>query len=63
MLDKYGFIKSLVVNKETYKERLTTCRSCKSFQKTLRLCGECSCFMPAKARAADSTCPNKIWVK
>jgi hypothetical protein len=59
--DKYGFLKELLVMKGVYKIRLDTCRSCDSFQKHLRMCKECGCFMPAKARALNSTCPRNKW--
>ena len=61
MADRYGFLQHLLVSRETYRDRLETCRDCSSFQKTLRMCKECGCFMPAKARAIDSDCPKNKW--
>lgn len=59
--DKYGFFRNLVVDSSTYKYRYKTCKECASFNKALKLCGECMCFMPAKARHKESECPKQKW--
>lgn len=59
--DKYGFLENFLTTREIYKSRLETCRKCESFQRTVKLCKECGCFMPAKARAKSSTCPKNNW--
>ncbi len=49
------------VSKETYAERLNTCRDCVLFIKKLHMCRACGCFMPLKAIAPSSTCPKGKW--
>ena len=40
--------------------RMATCLDCPKLKKDNR-CGLCGCFMPAKVRSINSTCPLKKW--
>lgn len=41
-------------------ERYFICSNCE-FKKQPNNCGKCGCFLPAKCRALNSTCPVKKW--
>ena len=46
-------------------ERVRKCQKCKYrywIKKTL-WCSECKCFVPAKARVKENTCPKGLWEK
>jgi len=59
--DKYGWLNSMVVDSSTYKSRLKICNSCDYLQKTVKICKDCKCFMPAKTRLKTSSCPQNKW--
>jgi len=42
-------------------ERLTICGVCDRFIKTLKVCRECTCFMPFKTRMDYVDCPLGKW--
>ena len=44
------------------KERITICVNCEHFKPT-KVCNICNCFMPAKVRSVNSTCPKGKWGK
>jgi hypothetical protein len=50
-----------IVSFELKRHRYPICKSCDSFQKDLKLCGECSCFMPLKTLMVRSSCPRDKW--
>ena len=60
----------------TEKERIKICEQCplKRFSKSIAhfdgddiievkgmICGECSCYLPAKIRASNEQCPKNKW--
>ena len=51
----------LFVTQEEYQNRYTICKSCEQFNSTLKLCTECSCFMPMKCKLSEADCPNQKW--
>lgn len=42
------------------KERLTLCCDCDGMAKNAT-CNFCGCYIPAKVRSINSTCPKKKW--
>ena len=52
-----------LVNKEVYKERLDTCRSCEHYFKPTGNCKVCGCFMRIKASIGIMECPELKWNK
>ena len=42
-------------------ERLLICEDCDKYIKLARICSECKCFMPLKARFKAVTCPLGKW--
>ena len=50
---------SLVSNKDA-KERMDICRACPTL-KLKSVCSACGCFMPAKTRIKNSSCPELKW--
>ena len=51
------------VPNEVYEDRISICKKCVYYSKTLGQCKVCLCFMKIKARLAPMSCPNKYWVK
>jgi hypothetical protein len=41
--------------------RLEICTTCENFIKTVQVCKQCGCFMPAKALFAQAMCPANLW--
>ena len=46
-----------------YKERLSICKTCEFYIKSVRMCKDCGCFMPAKAKIANIRCPKDKWTE
>jgi hypothetical protein len=42
-------------------QRLEICNSCDSFNKTVKTCKICHCYMPAKTMFASASCPSSKW--
>ena len=42
------------------KERMEICKACPHLN-SLRMCGKCGCFMPAKTKLAWASCPIGKW--
>jgi hypothetical protein len=52
----------MMVDRETYKFRMKTCRGCNEYQKHFpKICGICNCFMPVKAKFKNNKCPSDKW--
>lgn len=51
----------MFVKIEVAKERYAICKSCEYFAPTLKLCRQCSCFLPAKVTMAIAPCPIQKW--
>lgn len=43
------------------EKRLVICRECDKYIKLAKVCKECRCFMPMKARLRKSKCPLEKW--
>lgn len=43
------------------KERLKVCEGCPHFKKLARQCALCSCFMDAKTKLVEASCPAGKW--
>lgn len=52
---------SLLVTDAEYEIRKSKCKACPKWKETLDQCGECGCFLKAKARLTKQTCPLKKW--
>jgi len=51
------------VSEEIKLQRLDVCNSCEDFNKSIKTCKQCGCYMPAKSMLAASSCPNKKWLE
>ena len=51
------------VSSHVYKERLSICKTCELYVKSVRMCKDCGCFMPAKAKIANIRCPKDKWTE
>jgi hypothetical protein len=49
------------VDKETHKERYTSCLSCLEFIHETKVCKQCGCFMKIKTKLTDASCPLGKW--
>ena len=45
------------------EKKLQICYSCDKFVKSIQLCRACGCFVPAKVRMTNSSCPLLRWEK
>jgi hypothetical protein len=43
------------------KVRLELCEACDDFNKSMRTCGNCGCFMDIKVNLKRSKCPKNKW--
>ena len=50
------------VPNEIYEDRISICKECVYYSKTLGQCKVCLCFMKIKARIAPMSCPEKYWL-
>ena len=41
--------------------RYEICINCPAFNKVVLTCGRCGCFMPAKTKLENATCPDGKW--
>lgn len=48
-------------NQELIDKRLDICDKCPFFNKDIKVCNKCGCFMEYKVMAATSTCPEGKW--
>lgn len=49
------------VSPEVAKQRLDTCKQCEVYNKIVHVCTVCKCFMPAKTRLEQASCPMELW--
>jgi hypothetical protein len=49
------------VAEETSSSRFNTCKVCPELIKATKQCKKCGCFMVAKTRLSDATCPLGKW--
>jgi hypothetical protein len=45
---------------ETAESRYDICKKCDKLN-TFKFCKECKCFMPAKTKLLNASCPLKKW--
>lgn len=46
---------------ELAQQRYAICNACPVFNSTIMTCGDCGCFMPAKTKLKEATCPRGKW--
>lgn len=51
----------LTVSSDVFDARMQVCKACPSFKRDTEQCGECLCFLQAKARLAGMKCPLGKW--
>lgn len=49
------------VGEEVAKERLAMCTACEHFIRLTTQCKECGCFMSAKTKLPNASCPVGKW--
>jgi hypothetical protein len=49
------------VDRQTAVQRLQLCQECPKLVRLTRQCTECGCFMPAKAKLPNASCPLGTW--
>jgi len=61
-LNLFLFKISLINNKkkELYKKRYSICLSCKELSKQ-GFCNICGCYMKAKTKVKNASCPKNLW--
>lgn len=42
-------------------ERMDICNQCEVQNTMTKMCTACGCFLPAKVRLKESTCPMELW--
>jgi hypothetical protein len=53
--------KEIFVSKEEIIKRKSICDTCEAYNKILKTCGECGCFMPIKRKFKGLGCPLEKW--
>ena len=56
LLDKENYVEEIVSN-----ERLDICKSCPELIKLTTQCKKCGCFMAAKTKLKQASCPLGKW--
>lgn len=51
----------LLTDEHTYGNRMNICVQCPSFKSDTKRCSECGCFMEAKGRFKNVSCPLGKW--
>jgi hypothetical protein len=54
-------IENNFISKELFKKRMKTCFNCPSYNKKLKQCKKCGCFLFIKAFLKTQECPLKKW--
>lgn len=54
------FVSSYISSEQDAEKRLAICRTC-DHMNSLKMCGQCGCFMPAKVRLKHTYCPIQQW--
>lgn len=62
MVTPLDFVKlsTVYVNREVAQARYDVCKGCEFFLPTTQ-CRKCLCFMKAKVKLSEATCPDKKW--
>lgn len=53
--------KDLKVSEEEYNRRQSICNNCECHVPKTNQCGDCGCFLSAKARLNGMKCPRNKW--
>lgn len=53
---------AILASEQEQQERMAICTSCENFT-THQFCNICSCYMPAKTKLANQSCPLKKWIE
>jgi len=53
--------KAVFVSPETQQMRMSICRSCPDFNASTTQCRRCGCFMSAKTKLRQGSCPIQKW--
>lgn len=53
---KIKFVTATVSN-----ERMAICNGCDAQNKAIKTCTACGCFLPAKVRLKEASCPMELW--
>ncbi len=56
-----NFIFNDPVTEEIGKQRISICMRCDQYSKLNKSCRVCGCFMLAKVRIKNKSCPLKLW--
>lgn len=51
------------VSNSVKRYRIGICHDCEEFNRSIKSCRQCGCYMPAKALFAEIECPLKKWTK
>ena len=49
------------VTRKEAEDRLNVCKTCDIFVQSLKLCGDCKCYMPFKVILSMYSCPKNKW--
>lgn len=67
---KYGIIdvvkdilkgETISTTADVAQSRIDICNQCDAQNKTLKVCTACGCFLPAKVKVANASCPMELW--
>ena len=56
-------IQAHIATKEEAKARYDVCNGCQYFTHSMKTCQLCGCFMPAKTKLRQASCPNNMWAE
>ena len=43
------------------EQRMTLCKGCPFFAHSVSICNVCGCYMPAKTKVLEASCPEEKW--
>ena len=53
--------KRIFVTKDILMKRFHLCNTCEKYNKKIKICRECLCFMPFKRKFVSTGCPLEKW--
>lgn len=48
-------------SEDVVAKRIAICEPCEVRNSTLNTCTACGCFLPAKTKLLEATCPMELW--
>jgi hypothetical protein len=54
-------LKKIESTESLVSQRMSTCKSCDNFLSWFKICKECKCVLPIKARFKNQKCPINKW--